>query len=45
MDLEDVIKYARKETVLLLTSDGREFVVSEADDFEREVEELRGSKG
>ena len=29
LDLEDVIKYARKETVLLLTSDGREFIVSE----------------
>lgn len=27
LDLEEVIKYARKETVLLLTSDGREFVV------------------
>ena len=44
LGLEEVIKLARKGPVLLLTSDGKEFVVSEADDFEREVEALRGSR-
>jgi len=43
-NLEEVINLARKEPVLLLTSDGREFFVSEADDFEREVESLRGNR-
>ena len=43
-NLEEVINLARKEPVLLLTSDGREFFVSEADDFEREVEALRGNR-
>ena len=42
--LEEVINLARKEPVLLLTSDGKEFFISEADDFEREVETLRESK-
>ena len=42
--LEEVIQLARKEPVLLLTSDGKEFLISEADDFEREVETLRGSQ-
>lgn len=44
LDLEEVINLARKEPVLLLTSDGKEFFISEADDFEREVEVLRGSQ-
>ena len=42
--LEEVIQLARKEPVLLLTSDGKEFLISEADDFEREVETLRASQ-
>ena len=42
--LEEVIQLARKEPVLLLTSDGKEFLISEADDFEREVKTLRGSQ-
>ena len=41
--LEEVINLARKEPVLLLTPDGKEFFISEADDFEREVGILRGS--
>ena len=43
LDLQDVIKLARKEPVVLLTADGKEFVLAAADDFEREVEALRGS--
>ena len=42
--LEEVIKLAHKEPVLLLTPDGKEFLVSEADDFQQEVETLRASQ-
>lgn len=41
--LEEVINLARQEPVLLLTSDGKGFFISEADDFESEVEKLRQS--
>ena len=44
LGLEEVIQLARKEPVLLLTSDGNEFLISEADDFEQEVETLRVSQ-
>lgn len=44
MDLETIIAIASKEPVLLLTSDGKEFFVSEADDFDSEVETLRTSQ-
>ena len=44
LDLYAVIDLAGKETIVLLTADGREFVVAQADDFEREVETLRGSQ-
>ena len=35
---------AREEPVLVLTSDGEEFIFSQADDFEKEVESLRNSQ-
>jgi len=44
LDLETVIKMARREPVLLVTPDGKEFCIAEADDFEKEVEALRGSQ-
>jgi PHD/YefM family antitoxin component YafN of YafNO toxin-antitoxin module len=44
LDLAAVLKLARQEPVLLLTPDGKEFVLTEADDFEREVESLRKSR-
>ena len=44
LDLHAVINLACKEPVVLLTADGREFVVAQADDFDREVEALRGSQ-
>ena len=44
LDLEAVINLARHEAVLLLTADGKEFCIAEADDFEREVETLRNSQ-
>jgi hypothetical protein len=43
-DLEAVINMALREPVLLVTPDGKEFCLAEADDFEREVETLRGSQ-
>jgi hypothetical protein len=44
LDLEAVIKLASQEPVLLVTPEGKEFCLAEADDFEREVEALRGSQ-
>ncbi len=44
LDLAAVIKIARQEPVLLVTSDGEEFCIAEADDFDKEVEALRGSQ-
>ena len=43
LDLAAVLNLAGQEPVLLLTPDGKEFVLTEADDFEREVEGLRRS--
>jgi len=42
--IKDVINLARREPVLLITPDGKEFCIAEADDFEREVDALRGSQ-
>ncbi len=44
LDLTNVFDFAEAEPLLLLTGDGREFVVSRADDFEAEVEALRNSR-
>jgi hypothetical protein len=41
--VDDLIDMARREPVLLVAADGKEFFLSEADDFEREVEALRSS--
>jgi len=35
---------ASREPLLLVTPDGKEFCIAEADDFEREVDALRGSR-
>jgi len=43
LDLDAIIAIASDEPVILLTPDGREFFVSEADDFETEVDTLRAS--
>lgn len=42
-DLADVIAIARQEPVLIVTADGAEFCMAEADDFEKEVTALRSS--
>ncbi len=44
VDLDSVINLARKEPLLLMTADGKEFFVALADDFEAEVESLRRSQ-
>jgi hypothetical protein len=44
LDLEQLLDLARQGSVLLLTAEGEEFCVAEADDFEREVEALRNSR-
>jgi len=41
--LLDLLRLARQEPILLVTADGEAFVVSEADDFDFEVEQLRSS--
>lgn len=43
-ELDKLIGMARKEPVLVLTSDGEEFILSQADDFDREAEALRNSQ-
>ena len=44
IDLEAAIDLARQEPLLLVTPDGHEFLLGEADDFEKEVEALRNSQ-
>lgn len=44
LDLEAIIRLASREPVLLVTPEGKEYCLVEADDFEREVETLRGSQ-
>jgi hypothetical protein len=42
-DIAELLELADGGPVLLITSDGREFMLSEADDFEQEVAALRQS--
>ncbi len=42
--LSDVIRFAEREPVLLLAPNGHQFILSEADDFDAEVEALRSSR-
>ena len=44
VELTQLLHYAEKGPVLLVTADGHEFILSEADDFESEVEALRNSQ-
>ena len=39
--LHELLDIAREETVILTTSEGREFVLAEVEDFDREVESVR----
>lgn len=42
--LDKLIGMAHKEPVLVLTFDGEEFIFSQADDLDRNVESLRNSQ-
>ena len=42
--LAEVIELAEKEPVLVLAPNGHQFIISEADDFDAEVEALRNSR-
>lgn len=44
VDLASLLLLAQNEPILLLTAEGQQFLLSEADDFEQEVEALRASK-
>ena len=44
LDVEQLLALARQGPVLLLTAEGEEFCLAEADDFDREVEALRNSR-
>ncbi len=41
LSLSQLLHMAEDEAVLVLTPDGHEFIVAEADDFDAEVEALR----
>jgi PHD/YefM family antitoxin component YafN of YafNO toxin-antitoxin module len=43
LDLPTLLDIAQHEPVLLLTTNGEEFLLAEADDFEQEVAALRAS--
>ena len=43
IDITHVLELAQEGPVVLLTADGREYILAEADDFDREVEQLRNS--
>ncbi len=44
VEVADLINFAQQGPVLLLTADGQEFLLAEADDFDQEVEALRTSQ-
>jgi hypothetical protein len=44
MTLEELLRVASTETVLILSQDGGEYILEAADAFEREVAELGQSK-
>jgi hypothetical protein len=39
--LEEILELAGEENIILRTPDGREFVLAEVDDFDKEVELVR----
>jgi len=43
LDIPHILALAQEGPVVLLAEDGRQYVVAEADDFDREVEQLRSS--
>lgn len=43
IDLSQLFRMAEEDTILVVTQDGHEFILAEADDFDAEVEALRKS--
>ena len=43
VDLPGLLHLAEEDTVLVVASDGHEFIVAEADDFDSEADALRNS--
>ncbi|MGB0560917.1 MAG: hypothetical protein ACPGVO_03835 [Spirulinaceae cyanobacterium] len=43
-NFSELFQLAQQEPLLLVADDGKEFILSEADDFETEVETLRNSQ-
>jgi len=41
----DLLDLAAEETLLLKTSEGREFILAEVDDFDAEIETVRQNRG
>ena len=42
--INDLLKQAMKQNVILRSEDGREFILAEVDDFDREIELTRQNK-
>ncbi len=42
--INDLLKQARKQNLILRSPDGREFILAKLDDFDREVELTRGNR-
>jgi hypothetical protein len=42
--INDLLKQARKQNVILRSEDGKEFILAEVDDFDREIELARQNK-
>jgi len=45
LDLAQLLHLAEGRSVLVVARDGHEFILAKADDFDAEVEALRGSAG
>ena len=43
-EINVLLKHARRENVILRSADGGEFLLAELDDFDREIELIRGNK-
>ncbi|HEX7181011.1 MAG TPA: hypothetical protein VF756_04155 [Thermoanaerobaculia bacterium] len=43
-NLAELLDLAQEDTILLRTPEGREFILTEADDFEAEVESVRQNR-
>ena len=42
--INDLLKQAQKQNLILRDPDGREYILAEVDDFDREVELTRGNR-